>query len=104
MAKVVVGKASDIPEGKLTHVTAGGKEVLVANVGGSYYAIGDICNHAGAELHEGELVGKELTCPWHGAKWDVTTGNLLWFPAKCRFRLLFSEDLADTTAADLPSE
>jgi nitrite reductase/ring-hydroxylating ferredoxin subunit len=34
MAKVIVGKTSDIPEGKLTHVTAGGNEVLVANVGG----------------------------------------------------------------------
>jgi nitrite reductase/ring-hydroxylating ferredoxin subunit len=82
MAKIVVGKTSDITEGKLTHVTAAGKEILVANVGGIYYAINNICNHAGAELHEGELSGKELTCPWHGAKWDVTTGNLIWFPQK----------------------
>jgi nitrite reductase/ring-hydroxylating ferredoxin subunit len=82
MAKIVVGKTSDITEGKLTHVTAAGKEILVANVGGNYYAMNNICNHAGAELHEGELSGKELTCPWHGAKWDVTTGNLIWFPQK----------------------
>jgi len=84
MAKIVVGKTSDIPEGKLTHVTAGGKEVLVANVGGEYYAMSNICNHAGAELHEGEINKKELTCPWHGAKWDVTTGELLWFPTKLK--------------------
>jgi nitrite reductase/ring-hydroxylating ferredoxin subunit len=84
MAKVMVGKASDIGEGKMTHVTAGGKEVLVANVGGNFYATGNTCNHAGAELHEGELSGKELTCPWHGAKWDVTTGDLVWFPQKLK--------------------
>jgi|SRR5581483_11895220 len=84
MAKIVVGKTSDIPEGKLTHITAGGKEVLVANVGGTYYAMSNVCNHAGAELHEGELNDKELTCPWHGAKWDVTTGELLWFPTKLK--------------------
>ena len=84
MAKVMVGKASDIGEGKMTHVTAGGKEVLVANVEGNYYAINNTCNHAGAELHEGELSGKELTCPWHGAKWDVTTGGLVWFPQKLK--------------------
>jgi nitrite reductase/ring-hydroxylating ferredoxin subunit len=84
MAKVMVGRASDIGEGKMTHVTAGGKEVLVANVEGNYYAISNICNHAGAELHEGELSGKELTCPWHGAKWDVTTGGLVWFPQKLK--------------------
>jgi nitrite reductase/ring-hydroxylating ferredoxin subunit len=84
MAKIMVGKASDIGEGKMTHVTAGGKEVLVANVGGNFYATGNTCNHAGAELHEGELSGKELTCPWHGAKWDVTTGDLVWFPQKLK--------------------
>ena len=51
MAKVVVGKTSEIPQGKMSHTTAAGKEILVANVDGSYYAINDICNHAGAELH-----------------------------------------------------
>ena len=84
MAKVMVGKASDVGEGKMTHVTAGGKEILIANVGGQYYAIGNTCNHAGAELHEGELNGKELICPWHHAKWDVTSGDLIWFPQRLR--------------------
>lgn len=82
MAKVMVGKASDIEEGKMAHITVGGKEVLITNVGGQFYAIDNTCTHAGAELHEGDLKGKELTCPWHNAKWDVTTGNLLWFPQK----------------------
>jgi nitrite reductase/ring-hydroxylating ferredoxin subunit len=84
MAKVMVGKASDIGEGKMTAVTAGGKELLVANVGGSYYAVSNICTHAGAQLNEGTLQGKQATCPWHGAKWDVTTGNLDWFPQKLK--------------------
>ncbi len=84
MAKVVIGKTSEIPQGKMSHTTAGGKEILVTNVDGSYYAINNICNHAGAELHEGELAGKELTCPWHGSKWDTTTGNLVWFPQGLR--------------------
>lgn len=80
----MVGKTSDVTEGRVTHVTAGGKEILVANINGNYYATSNICNHAGAELHEGELTGNELTCPWHGAKWDITTGQLLWFPQKLR--------------------
>ncbi|MGD1837663.1 MAG: Rieske (2Fe-2S) protein [Nitrososphaeraceae archaeon] len=80
MAKFLVGKKSDLSEGKITNIIAGGKQILVANVDGKYYAIGDICNHAGAELHEGELSGQELKCPWHGAKWDVTNGKLIWFP------------------------
>jgi nitrite reductase/ring-hydroxylating ferredoxin subunit len=84
MAKVVVGKKSDISEGKMVHVEAGGKDVLVANVNGNFYAMGDICTHAGANLHEGELEGNVLTCPWHGSTWDVTTGKLIAFPAKIR--------------------
>ena len=82
MARVVVGKTSDIEEGKLVHITASGKELVVTKLDGNYYAIDNICTHAGAELHEGELNGKELICPWHRAKWDITTGNLIWFPQK----------------------
>jgi nitrite reductase/ring-hydroxylating ferredoxin subunit len=84
MAKVIVGRTSDIPQGGMAHTMAGGKEILVANIKGSYYAMSNICNHSGAELHEGELSGKELTCPWHGAKWDATTGSLVWFPQKLK--------------------
>ena len=54
MAKVVVGKTADIQEGKLEHITAGGKEIMVTKLDGNYYAIDNICTHAGAELHEGE--------------------------------------------------
>ena len=84
MAKVVVGKTSDIEEGKLVHITASGKELVVTKLDGNYYAIDNICTHAGAELHEGELSKSELTCPWHGAKWDIKTGNLISFPQKLK--------------------
>ena len=84
MAKVVVGKKADIQNGKMVHVEVGGKDILVANIEGNFYAMGDICTHAGANLHEGELEGKVVTCPWHGSKWDVTTGKLIAFPAKIR--------------------
>ena len=84
MTKVVVGKTSDIEEGKLVHITASGKELVVTKMGGNYYAIDGICTHAGAELHEGELNNSELTCPWHGAKWDIKTGSLISFPQKLK--------------------
>jgi nitrite reductase/ring-hydroxylating ferredoxin subunit len=35
-------------------------------------------------IYEGRLAGKELVCPWHGAKWDVTTGKLILFPEKLK--------------------
>ncbi len=84
MSKIVVGKKADIPSGKMVHIEAGGKDVLVTNIDDNFYAMSDICTHAGANLHEGELNGKEVTCPWHGSKWDVTTGKLIWFPSKIK--------------------
>jgi len=82
MAKVVVGKILEVQEGKLMHITAGGKEIIVTKLGGNYYAMDNVCTHAGADLHEGELNNNVLTCPWHGAKWDIKTGNLISFPQK----------------------
>lgn len=84
MAKVVVGKTSDVQEGKMVHITAGGKEIVVTKLDGNYYAMDNNCTHAGAELHEGELNNSELTCPWHGAKWDIKTGSLISFPQKLK--------------------
>jgi 3-phenylpropionate/trans-cinnamate dioxygenase ferredoxin component len=84
MAKVVVGSTSEVQEGKLMHITAGGKEIVVTKLDGNYYAMDNVCTHAGADLHEGELNSNELTCPWHGAKWDIKTGNLISFPQKLK--------------------
>ena len=79
MARVLVGKSSDIQEGGFASVIVGGRQILVAKIQGSYFATDNICTHEGAELHQGELQNKELTCPWHGARWDLTTGQLIWF-------------------------
>ena len=79
MARVLIGKRSDVQEGMFTNVRVGGKQILVANIHGSYFATGNICTHEGAELHEGEIHNNEVTCPWHGAKWDLKTGQLIGF-------------------------
>jgi 3-phenylpropionate/trans-cinnamate dioxygenase ferredoxin component len=85
MTKFLVDTTENLPLGSLKNITAGGKEILVANVKGNYYAINNVCNHAGAELHEGTILNdKELVCPWHSAKWNVETGELIWFPQKLK--------------------
>ena len=72
---VEVGKVNEIPDGKMKHVEADGKEVLVANVGGKFYAISDRCGHMNALLSMGNLTGNTVTCPFHGAKFDIITGK-----------------------------
>jgi nitrite reductase/ring-hydroxylating ferredoxin subunit len=45
------------------------------------FAIDDTCSHAEAYLSEGELVDYEVSCPLHGARFDVRTGQQVSFPA-----------------------
>ena len=84
MGKIIVGKVSDFTPGKLQKVTVDGKDVLIANIDGNYYAVNDTCTHAGASLSEGSLDGVVVTCGWHGAKFDCKTGKLSAFPAKIK--------------------
>jgi len=84
MGKIIVGKVSDFIPGKMYKVTIDGKDVLVANIDGTYYAVNDTCTHAGGSLSEGSLDGTVVTCGWHGAKFDCKTGKLSAFPAKVK--------------------
>jgi nitrite reductase/ring-hydroxylating ferredoxin subunit len=84
VGKIMVAKTSDITVGKMQKVTADGKDILVMNVDGGYYAMDDTCTHAGASLAEGKLEGTVVTCDWHGSKWDSKTGKLVAFPAKIK--------------------
>ncbi len=53
------------------------KEIMIANIDGKYYAISDRCGHSNASLSMGSLNGKVVTCPLHGAQFDVTIGRKL---------------------------
>ena len=78
---VKVAKTENIPAGQAMMVEVNGKEIALFNVAGSFHAIDNTCTHVGGPLCEGELEGIEVTCPWHGAVFDVTTGQMLGPPA-----------------------
>lgn len=84
MGKIIVGKKSDMPPGSMQKVAIDGRDILVANIDGNYYACDDTCTHAGASLAEGALEGGIITCGWHGAKFNCASGKLEKFPAKIR--------------------
>ncbi len=78
-----VAKALEVPAGSLKHVELeDGGQVCVANVDGTFYAMNGECSHMGGPLGEGELDGTTVTCPWHSAEYDVTTGKMLSPPAE----------------------
>jgi nitrite reductase/ring-hydroxylating ferredoxin subunit len=78
---IKVAAFKDVPPGTCRQVDAGGQAVAVCNVGGTLYAIGGTCTHRGGPLGEGELDETVITCPWHGAQFDVTTGQVVGPPA-----------------------
>lgn len=78
---VKVASTAEIPQGMMKKVMLGTQPVLIANVEGKYYAIGDVCTHAGGPLHQGRLSGNEVVCPWHGSHFDLATGQVKRGPA-----------------------
>ena len=69
-----VAKVDEVPTGRMKSFVVEGREILVINYNGNYFAIGGKCTHAAGDLSKGKLEGKIVTCPRHGARFDVTTG------------------------------
>lgn len=84
---VEVDTTSDIAVGEMKSVEVNGIDILVANVEGRFYAIDDRCGHMNALLSMGKLEGKFVTCPFHFAQFDVTTGKKTKEPTHESFSL-----------------
>ena len=78
----------EIAVGEMKKVILGGRDVLIVNIDGNYYAVGGECTHFGGDLSEGVLEGKIVTCPNHKARFDVTTGKVVSPPAEARLSLI----------------
>ncbi|TMQ17826.1 MAG: non-heme iron oxygenase ferredoxin subunit [Candidatus Rokuibacteriota bacterium] len=72
--KTKVAEVADLPDGQGRVVDVAGRTLAVFNVGGTFYAIDNTCPHRGGPLGEGDTEGPIVICPWHGWRWDVTTG------------------------------
>ncbi len=78
---VKAASTGEISPGQCRLVVLKGKEIVVFNVGGDFFALDNLCTHEEGPLCEGEIEGHEVTCPWHGAKFDIRTGEVLCDPA-----------------------
>jgi len=78
---VVIGPQADLPDGKRLFVDIDGLPIVIFGISGQYFAIADVCSHDDGPLGDGEVEGYEVTCPRHGARFDIRTGKVLALPA-----------------------
>ena len=83
MTFVRVAALSELPDGSVMGVEAGGKRICLANCEGEVYAFTDNCSHRDFPLSLGELDPEEctITCEWHGAEFDIRSGEPQCLPA-----------------------
>ena len=70
-----------LAEGEMIGLQSGDRHILLCNIEGKHYAVSNICSHGRVLLSKGRLRGGTVTCPLHGARFDVTTGQCLGGPA-----------------------
>ena len=81
---IEVAKVGEVPVGAMRAVTAGGIEILLANVEGRIHAMNNRCGHMNACLSDGVLNGNVVVCPFHSARFDVATGRKVGDPVLVR--------------------
>ena len=83
MAKFLkVATTGELAPGQAKRVEVDGKVIALFNLEGSYHAIDDTCPHRGGPLSKGPVDGEVVTCPWHGSKFNVKSGDVLTPPAR----------------------
>jgi len=76
-----VAEPEEIAAGGRKSIVVDELPALLVRVGNDYYAIEDVCTHDGQPLTDGPIEGCEITCPRHGARFDLATGKPLCMPA-----------------------
>ena len=93
MARHIVATVDEIPPGQRKLVNANGRDIIIFNVDGEYFAVGNRCPHEGASLCKGRVVGlveatepgayrysrrgELIRCPWHGWEYDLESGEFM---------------------------
>lgn len=77
----VVAAESELDDTGQLHVQLDGEDLLLVRDGGNYYAIAWYCSHEAFPLEGGEVGGGCITCPYHGAEFNLADGSVQAPPA-----------------------
>ena len=76
-----IAPENELPNGERMFVDIGDAPIVIFNIAGKLYAIGDVCTHDDGPLGDGDIEGFNVVCPRHGAEFDVRTGEVTSMPA-----------------------
>jgi 3-phenylpropionate/trans-cinnamate dioxygenase ferredoxin subunit len=76
-----IAPATELPNGERLFVDLGDKPIVIFNIAGQLFAIGDVCTHDDGPLGDGVIEDHNIVCPRHGAEFDVRTGKVMSMPA-----------------------
>ncbi len=76
-----IAPVSELPNGERMFVDIGDTPIVIFNIAGQLFAIGDVCTHDDGPLGDGDIEGFNIICPRHGAEFDVRTGKVVSMPA-----------------------
>ena len=88
---IAIANDTDLREGETLRVSIDGNIATIVRVKDEVYAFQEFCTHRYGPLSEGKVAQCEITCPWHGSRFDVRTGKVVHGPAKIDLRTYRAE-------------
>jgi 3-phenylpropionate/trans-cinnamate dioxygenase ferredoxin subunit len=76
-----ISPVTELPPGERIFVDVEGRPIVIFNIAGELFSIADVCSHDDGPVGEGDLEDYQITCPRHGAQFDVRSGKVLKLPA-----------------------
>jgi len=73
--------AAEVPEGRAVGTDVEGVRLLLVRESGEVRALAARCTHRGGPLDEGDIADGCVTCPWHGSRFELATGDVVQGPA-----------------------
>jgi len=78
---VAVAEVGEIADGERLFFQIDDFDIVLLQIAGEYYAVGDVCSHDNGPLGDGEVEDCAIICPRHGARFDIRTGKVITLPA-----------------------
>ena len=72
---------NDLIDGQKKLLEVDDRLVILFRMGNDFFCIDDVCTHDGGTLSDGEMIGCEIECPRHGARFDIRNGKATCMPA-----------------------